>query len=332
MDELLSTVDVGRLAGVGPTAVKRWADQGMLPCVKTAGGHRRFERREVQKFLDSVRGPTVRQPSSTSSCTATAWASRPASSPSGRGSAPGWRSPRCSAGVLAEIGERWRAGRVTILQEHLASERLARALARISDALPVAARGAALRAGLRGGGPARARPLARGGGAARGGLGDALGRAGHARDRPGGAGAGRGRRDDRGLGVVGHRPMPRVCGRQAELLGEACARVGGGALPGRQRSLAGPAAARAALPDHRPVRGAGAGAGRGGRPGPSPPAPRRPARPSTARMRCAARSRYSSFISTPRKRRPAMHRGDAGGPGAGERVEHQVALGWSWRR
>ena len=59
MDELLSTVDVGKLAGVGPTAVKRWADQGVLPCVKTAGGHRRFERREVQKFLEATRGSSA---------------------------------------------------------------------------------------------------------------------------------------------------------------------------------------------------------------------------------------------------------------------------------
>jgi excisionase family DNA binding protein len=136
MDELLSTVDVGRLAGVGPTAVKRWADQGMLPCVKTGGGHRRFERREVQRFLDSIRGPT-----------STAFVdlllhsdglgveARLLTERSRLGS---WLAvAEMLGGVLAEMGDRWRAGRVTILQEHLASERLARALARVSDALPV---------------------------------------------------------------------------------------------------------------------------------------------------------------------------------------------------
>ena len=56
MDDLLSNVEVGRLAGVGPTAVKRWADQGLLPCVRTAGGHRRFRRDEVEKFLLTTRG------------------------------------------------------------------------------------------------------------------------------------------------------------------------------------------------------------------------------------------------------------------------------------
>src|SRR5512137_335532 len=136
MDDLLSTVEVGRLAGVGPTAVKRWTDQGLLRCVKTAGGHRRFERREIERFLDSVRGPT-----------STAFLdlllhsdglgveARLLTERSRLGS---WLAvAEMLGGVLAEMGDRWRAGRVTILQEHLASERLARALARISDALPV---------------------------------------------------------------------------------------------------------------------------------------------------------------------------------------------------
>ncbi len=136
MDELLSTVDVGRLAGVGPTAVKRWADLGMLPCVKTAGGHRRFERRAVQSFLDSIRGPT-----SSSFLDlllhgdGLAVEARLLTERSRLGS---WMAvSEMLGGVLAEMGERWRAGRVTILQEHLASERLARSLARVSDALPV---------------------------------------------------------------------------------------------------------------------------------------------------------------------------------------------------
>jgi methylmalonyl-CoA mutase cobalamin-binding subunit len=136
MDELLSTVDVGRLAGVGPTAVKRWADIGMLPCVKTAGGHRRFERHAVQRFLDSIRGPTSSNfldlllHSDGLGVEARLLTER-----SRLGS---WMAvSEMLGGVLAEMGERWRAGRVSILQEHLASERLARAMARVSDALPV---------------------------------------------------------------------------------------------------------------------------------------------------------------------------------------------------
>jgi photoactive yellow protein len=39
------------LLGVGTTSIKRWADDGTLPCVKTAGGHRRFLRSEVLRLL-----------------------------------------------------------------------------------------------------------------------------------------------------------------------------------------------------------------------------------------------------------------------------------------
>src|SRR5512137_1504806 len=136
MDDFLSTVDVGRLAGVGPTAVKRWADQGMLRCVKTGGGHRRFERREVQRFLESVRGPA--SSSFVDLLLHSDGLGVEARLLTERSRLGSWLSvAEMLGGALAELGERWRSGRVTILQEHVASERLARALARISDALPV---------------------------------------------------------------------------------------------------------------------------------------------------------------------------------------------------
>ena len=136
MDELLSTVDVGKLAGVGPTAVKRWADQGVLPCVKTAGGHRRFERREVQKFLEATRGSSAA--SFVDLLLQTDGLGVEARLLTERSRLGSWLAVvEMLGGALAELGQRWRAGRVTILQEHLASERLARALARISDAMPL---------------------------------------------------------------------------------------------------------------------------------------------------------------------------------------------------
>ena len=54
MDEsvdFMTTQEVARRAGVGATAVKRWTDAGRLACVRTAGGHRRFARSEVERFL-----------------------------------------------------------------------------------------------------------------------------------------------------------------------------------------------------------------------------------------------------------------------------------------
>lgn len=136
MDELLSTVDVGKLAGVGPTAVKRWADLGMLPCVKTAGGHRRFDRREVQRFLVTLRGSVASSfVDLLLEADGLGVEARLLTERSRLGS---WLSvAEMLGGALVDLGERWQAGKVTVLQEHLASERLGRALARISDAMPL---------------------------------------------------------------------------------------------------------------------------------------------------------------------------------------------------
>src|SRR5512137_904365 len=136
MDDLLSTVDVGRLAGVGPTAVKRWADQGLLPCVRTAGGHRRFHRGEVEKFLLTTRGSGGS--AFVDLLLQTDGLGVEARLLTERSRLGSWLAVTdLLGGALVELGARWRAGTVTIYQEHLASERLGRALARISDALPV---------------------------------------------------------------------------------------------------------------------------------------------------------------------------------------------------
>jgi photoactive yellow protein len=50
MDTLLSSTAAAKVLGVAPSTVKRWADDGLLTCVKTAGGHRRFSLVEVQRF------------------------------------------------------------------------------------------------------------------------------------------------------------------------------------------------------------------------------------------------------------------------------------------
>ena len=52
---VLSTADVARLFNVTETTVKRWADEGMLRCQKTPGGHRRFPVRLVIEFAEQNR-------------------------------------------------------------------------------------------------------------------------------------------------------------------------------------------------------------------------------------------------------------------------------------
>lgn len=46
----LTSREAARLLGVSEASVKRWADGGLLPTVKTAGGHRRFRPEDVAVF------------------------------------------------------------------------------------------------------------------------------------------------------------------------------------------------------------------------------------------------------------------------------------------
>ena len=56
---LLSTKDVAGLLNVAETTIKRWAGEQTLPCVKTAGGHRKFPMHEVLAFADHHRYPVT---------------------------------------------------------------------------------------------------------------------------------------------------------------------------------------------------------------------------------------------------------------------------------
>ena len=47
----LTTTQAAQLAAVAPSTVKRWADQGILPFFRTAGGHRRIARIALERFL-----------------------------------------------------------------------------------------------------------------------------------------------------------------------------------------------------------------------------------------------------------------------------------------
>lgn len=50
MSRKLTSKEAARLLGVSEASVKRWADGGLLPMVKTAGGHRRFRPEDVAVF------------------------------------------------------------------------------------------------------------------------------------------------------------------------------------------------------------------------------------------------------------------------------------------
>lgn len=51
----LSVGDVARIFGVRSQSIARWADDGLLPFIRTGGGHRRFRERDVEAFLRTHR-------------------------------------------------------------------------------------------------------------------------------------------------------------------------------------------------------------------------------------------------------------------------------------
>jgi excisionase family DNA binding protein len=52
LDAILSTQEVSALLNVTETTVKRWADEGKIPCSKTLGGHRKFSIRDIVQFAE----------------------------------------------------------------------------------------------------------------------------------------------------------------------------------------------------------------------------------------------------------------------------------------
>jgi excisionase family DNA binding protein len=50
-DDLLRPGQVASLFGVSPKTVSRWGEAGVLPAVRTSGGHRRFRLGDVEVLL-----------------------------------------------------------------------------------------------------------------------------------------------------------------------------------------------------------------------------------------------------------------------------------------
>ncbi len=57
--ERLALGEASRLLGVDPDTLRRWADEGRVPAFTTPGGHRRFDRRALERLIAARRtGPT----------------------------------------------------------------------------------------------------------------------------------------------------------------------------------------------------------------------------------------------------------------------------------
>ena len=60
--ERLPLGQASRLLGVDPDTLRRWADEGRVPAFTTLGGHRRFERRALERLVATRRTGAVGRP------------------------------------------------------------------------------------------------------------------------------------------------------------------------------------------------------------------------------------------------------------------------------
>ncbi|WP_281196840.1 BldC family transcriptional regulator [Microtetraspora niveoalba] len=57
-DDLMTPGEVAVLFRVDPKTVGRWAAAGLIPFIRTPGGHRRYRRTDVDAFLSVGGSPT----------------------------------------------------------------------------------------------------------------------------------------------------------------------------------------------------------------------------------------------------------------------------------
>jgi len=51
MKNWLSLTEAAKFLGIHASTLRRWSDQGVIPAVRTKGGHRRFEQATLQQYL-----------------------------------------------------------------------------------------------------------------------------------------------------------------------------------------------------------------------------------------------------------------------------------------
>ena len=61
MEELLKPADAARIAGVSYPTLKQWIYKGKVQSVKTAGGHHRVARSEIERISGAKRSRTSRE-------------------------------------------------------------------------------------------------------------------------------------------------------------------------------------------------------------------------------------------------------------------------------
>src|SRR5918993_266932 len=149
----LTSRETARLLGVSEASIKRWADGGLLPSEKTAGGHRRFRPEDVAAFRRGRGGGDANERAAATSAPATSQPRRVAARArfvgdaellaeatfgalldgsaekasalltdahaSGRGLAALFDEVLCPS--MRRVGDLWHEGELTVAQEHVAT-------------------------------------------------------------------------------------------------------------------------------------------------------------------------------------------------------------------
>ena len=61
--EYLTSSQAARLIGIHPNTLRGYADQNLVPHMRLPGGHRRFQRADVEAFVARLRDQTISEPS-----------------------------------------------------------------------------------------------------------------------------------------------------------------------------------------------------------------------------------------------------------------------------
>lgn len=141
---MLTTTEAAALAAVAPSTIKRWADQGLLAYSRTVGGHRRFERAAVERLLrESMPSAVV---GAGDDLPEDGWVRCLIDGPryeldgrllEARARLGRWCDVADEVALaLHQLGKAWERGLISIADEHVASDNLTRALARVGDTLP----------------------------------------------------------------------------------------------------------------------------------------------------------------------------------------------------
>lgn len=164
MEREWTTAQVARAIGVSEASIKRWCDRGVIPCGRTAGGHRRLPWAGVVQFLRQS-GQRLRRPEALGmpepvgrGKLVPTRAAEPIAEALERGEYEGLRRIGLElylAGHLARdifdhalapafrvIGWRWQHGEVEIYQERRACEMCMRFVHELGGAMPSAPEGA----------------------------------------------------------------------------------------------------------------------------------------------------------------------------------------------